>query len=568
MAAPIQRIFPRLGTSALSFVVRVGSPLGNWDKTNIVFATGAGARYMGPEEGTAQLQATPLFGTVANGATDTCLLGQFLGDPLKEQTIAVGTWRVAFAAQLANAGANYKWRGQAALLVVDGLTGLLRGTIFSTSNVGSGLRTGTGELSCLQDITGAACKVRTGDFLCLELGIAVTNTAGALAPQASLFTDGTTPIAADAAVTVSAMSVLEAPAELALSLPQTGEQPGASTTHDQVVQLLKDHFPPWSGVLYAWDEPDAHVKKYLDWLADAVKLYGYDQVDRVLREVSPLTCVELLPAWEAVLGISLSKAALRGRTVAQRRRVVLARIRERGPLSLHNLCAIFAQLADYAPGSRPEVIELDGLTDMRTANVWSETFVTPTAVPLGTGFDLTNLTRQTPVLLDGGHVWDAGAEVSLVLSSTNTSGLRVRLMCPDFSVAEWGAESYPLPSGLVSLLKLRSPAHAGHAVHGSWRLYVYRVAGAPAVNLSGWSLYVLGKGHGGRGQAKFNWSVFLDAAHQLVDRRDVETTLQRITQSYARGFCVYSKRARPGELLTVGGQSIGVHRPGRFLPGS
>ena len=40
------------------------------------------------------------------------------------------------------------------------------------------------------------------------------------------------------------------------------------------------------------------------------------------------------------------------------------------------------------------------------------------------------------------------------------------------------------------------PAHAGAGIHGPWKLNVYRVTGAPAVNLTAWSLYVLGKRHG------------------------------------------------------------------------
>jgi len=72
---------------------------------------------------------------------------------------------------------------------------------------------------------------------------------------------------------------------------------------------------------------------------------------------------------------------------------------------------------------------------------------------------------------------------------------------------------------------------------------------------------VLGKGHGGRAQAKFTWSVFIDAAHQTsgLSRRDVESTLDRITQSYARGFAPYVDNSIPG---------VNQHRPGRFIPGT
>jgi hypothetical protein len=568
MAPPVQRIFPRLGTSALTFALKPTAALGGWNQSNTVFARGPGARYVGPEEGAAQLTATPLFAAIPNGATHAILLGQFLGDLLKEQTIPAGTWRVSFAARLANAGATFKWQGAAALIVVNGTTGGRRATIFDTTAIGTGARTGAGELTCLEDVSGAAANVRVGDYLALELGMAVENTAAALAPQASLFCDGVVPISSDGVAATNALSVLEAPAELALSLPMAGEQPRPSVTHAQAVALLKEHWPPHSEVLYAWDEDDAHVKKYFDWLGDITKLYGHDQVDRIFRELSPLTCVEQLDAWEDLLGIAQTRAAQRGRTVAERRRVLLARLRELGPLTVHNLAAIFYILANYAPGTRPDVFELDRL-DVDFLHAYSDTLPAPAAIPDGTDFNLTNLQRDTPVLLDGGAVSDAGVTVTLGLSSSATSGLRVQLMGPDFATATWGDDAYPLPDGLTSTLKLRAGAgspssHVGRAIHGSWRLFVYKVAGSPAINLTSWQLLVQGKGHGGRGQGRLHWSVHLDSTHQRVDRRDVESTLDRITQSYARGFCVYSTRARPGEQIN----GIGVHRAGRFLPGA
>ena len=66
MAAPVQRMFPRLGTSALSFVRKPTAALGGWNQTNTVFARGAGARYVGPEEGTAQQDAAPVFAAIPN----------------------------------------------------------------------------------------------------------------------------------------------------------------------------------------------------------------------------------------------------------------------------------------------------------------------------------------------------------------------------------------------------------------------------------------------------------------------------------------------------------------------
>jgi len=563
MAPPLQRIHPRLTTSALSFVRKPSGALGVWDQAPAMFI-GSAARYAGPDQGTAQQSQTPTFAAVPNGTTQTCLAMQFLSDPLREQTIAGGAWRLGFAIRLANAGINFTWQGRAALLVVNGYTGERRGTIFDTTDFGSNARTVTTERTCLDTATGAAVDVLTGDYLCLEIGMAVSNAAADLVPQITIYGDGITPITSDDAAATNALSVLESPNELALSLPTTGEPSDASVTFAQATRLVKDHFPPYSGVLYDWDSSDATIKQVFDWFGDAIKLYGYDQVDRVFREVSPLTCVELLPAWESLLGVSQSRAAQRQKTIAQRRNLVLARLRERGPLTVFNLAAIFAILAEYVAGTRPEVIELDQ-ADIFASNVWAETFTTPLAVPIAADFDATNIVRRSPALLDGGYVSEAGARVSLGFSSSVTSGVRVRLMAPDFSVADWGdPTSYPLPDLLSSTRILRSNAHVGKAVQGAWTLYVRRVAGSTAVNLVNWSLLSMGKGRGGRAEQKFNVAVFLDQAHQLIDRRDVEATLNRITFAYSRIFAVYSKHAIPGEQIN----GIDIHRAGRFLPGA
>lgn len=547
--ASVQRILPHLSTAALSFVRKPSGALGTWDQTTAIYAA-QGARYIGPNAGAGQIQATPSYAAIPNGVTHALLIAQFCGDPLRAQDLAAGNWVVGFAAQLANAGATFTWEGNAALFVVNGFTGQRRATVFDTTTIGSTGRTNTGERTCLDVIAGQDVAVSTGDYLVLELGIAVTNGAAALAPQASLFSDGTTPITTDDVAATSALAVLEAPAEIALSLPQAGEQPGATLTVAQAVQLLKEHWPPDSGKIYNWDDPSAEIYKVMQFLGDWLKLYAYDQADRLFRELNPLTTVELLPAWESLLGISLSQAALRIRSADQRRQQVLARLREMGPLTVYNVAAIFAQLANYAPGTIPDVIEFDK-DEMMNAN--ATTYLVSDTIPVDTGFGASNLITTSPVLLDGGVVDDAGALIIANLTNTNSEGVRFRLTGPDFVTVDW--EGGP---SLSTNVYLRSPAHAGRSVHGRWTLNAYRVAGSPVIGLNIWSLYVLGKRYGGRGQQKFDWSVYLDPAHQQVDRRDIQSTLDRITQSYAQSWVVNRRYCRPGT----------GNRAGRMLPGA
>ena len=116
-----------------------------------------------------------------------------------------------------------------------------------------------------------------------------------------------------------------------------------------------------------------------------MKLYAFDQRgDRVFRETDPLTFVRLLPVWEALLGITLSEAALRSRSAEQRRQTVLARLREMGPLTLHNLAAIFAQLAGYVAPARARGAEFQR-GDMEPPNTYADPI--SAAIPTGTTFD-------------------------------------------------------------------------------------------------------------------------------------------------------------------------------------
>lgn len=547
--ASIQRIYPAITQPALSIVRRPARAFAAWTQTSAVFAQ-QGARYVGPTQGTAQQVAAPVFNAIPLAATHTLLLGQFVSDPLRAQTIPAGNWQVGFAAALLNAAVTLLWAPAAALFVMDP-AGNRKATIFDLSAVGTMGRTSATERTALAGVAGVSVQITTGDCLVLELGIGVSNLAAALAPQARLYAQGATPITADDVAASDAQAVLEAPSALVLSLPQAGEPTDATVTYAQALQIVQDHWPPHTDRLYDWDDPTTLIGQVFLTIRDVVKIYGYDQVDRVFRELNPLRMVEQVPAWESLLGITLSDAASRSRSVAKRRATVLARLREMGPLTIHNLSAIFATLAEYQASDTPEVIDMRS-ADMETANTYTD--VLGGAIPTGTGFDATNLIRITPTLLDGGVVWLAGALVTLNLSAAQSEFLHVRLTGPSGVVAEWSGGP-----NLSTAVKLRSVEHVSEPIHGNWTLNIYRDVGSPAVTLTSWSLYVLGKTWGGREGSKHIWSLYLDPAHQSVDRRDIETTLDRITQSYTEGFVIFDKTSIPG---------INTHRAGRFIPGA
>lgn len=553
--ASFQAFFPRLGVPALSFLFRPQGYIAAWELVSGY--AGTEARYLGPDAGAAQQEIRPVFGAVPDGAGNARDLGvvQLLSDPLAKQEIAAGTWRLAVAARLANAGATYTWQGKAALHLLHGATGERRATLFNLRGIGSSGRDLADERTCFQaSISGLACTVFGGDYLCLELGMEVVNTTGAgVVPQASVYADGTTPISADAAATADAKPMLVAPHALRLSLPEAGEQPFASVSLPEAVELVKRAWPP--DCQNDWGPTDSPDHEWILWQAELLKRYGWDIVDLLERETDPRRCVLTLPDWEAVLGISTTRAAQDGRTVRQRQDVVLGRLRESGPSTLFNIAAAVGPMAGFSDPSQVPLLEVD-FADLFSSNQWSETLPAGAGtVPDGVAFGGGNLIRRTPVLLDGGEVWPAGALLILGLQDPITSQLHVRLQGPDFTVKAWTGG----PDNLTDTLYLRSADFAGKAMHGAWQLNLFKEVGAGANTLLYWSLYVMGARHGGRAQDKFRWALFLDANHQAGDERAIQSLLSRVRHGGHNVRLIYSDTSLSGTQH---------HRPGRFIPGA
>ncbi len=553
----LQSFFPSFKDPALSFLKRPTEALGQYHQQAPAFF-GLGARYAGAYKDTMQRSVTPAFAAIPAGATHELGVIQLLSDPLRKQEVPAGIWNLGFALQVANAGMTYAWTPKAALYVISGLTGERRATIFNWQNVGLSGRIETNERTAWSNsIAGASATLFGGDYLALELGVSITNTGAALAPQISLFSNGATPILADHLVMTDAQGMLVAPQPLLLSLPQPGEPPASSVSLEQALTLLKEHFPKGSSELYDWDSQDATIARYITFLGECIKIYGYDVLERLFREVSPLSCIELLPDWEGLLGITYTKVAQTELGLKARRDAVLAKLREYGGTTLFNVAAAMVPLAKFVPPDLPEILEISS-DDLRLHNTFEETIPPPDGdVIPGTGFNPgNNPIRRTPVLLDGGHVWNSGVLLRVKLATKDTAALRFQITGPDLTVAQFEGG----PSRLTDELWLRSPAHAGAAIHGVWQLNVYREGFfSPANMVLHWSLYVLGAGFGGRGQAKYNWSVYLDQNHQKGDRKAIDAFLSRVTQAYARSFVIYAKDAIPGS---------DHHIPGRFLPGT
>lgn len=485
MSLKVQSFYLRNGQAADSYLARPGNYLAApaWTQQR---ALGAGtyAKYMGPLPGRAQAAATNTWGTVPDPANVALGFVQFCSDPLQQQSVAAGPWTVAFGARLANAAFNFAWAGAAALHVINGLTGARRATVFNLLSVGA-FRADADERTVFQQLAGQAFEIFTGDWLQLELGILVNNNgAGATVPQATIFCDGTTAITGDNLATASAQAALYAPVPFVLSVPQPGEQPGASVTYEEARALVRSFWPRAS--FHDFDDPSSPDAQLLAFIAQALKTFAWDMNDLMEREMDPSRAVLKLQDWR-----QLYSMAQNPRDPEELRALVIARLREYGAEpNIFNVAAAVGVVLGYADPQQVEFLEISA-EQLRAACEYLDTLPgAGIAIPIAVGFDppAAPLTRLTPWNYDGGAVWGSGARVELGFNAPAGTAIRARLTGPDGTRKEWTPITLWDPRSTVVLY---APEFAGKAVHGRWRLDLYRTGGIAASLLS-WRLLAPG----------------------------------------------------------------------------
>lgn len=582
----VQAMYLRIGVEALSFVKRPTGYFADWDQT-FGGGVGSGARYMGPALGTTQQRLAALWAAVPNdGATYTLGFCQFLSDPFTRQSVAAGTWIVSFAQQTLNAGATLEWNGNAALYVIDGRSGTRRATIFNLRNVGN-FHTNVEERTCYEalGVPGQAFELFTGDFLCLELGVAIVNTGGAgVVPQTSIYADGTTEITVDDDLTTSAKAALYSPVYFTTSMPEPGEPPAPSVTEAEAQQLTRAALPP--NTFHDLDDSTSPDSQLLAWLAEIYRRFGWLVVDIMAREIDVRTAVLKLREMRATWGVTQDPPRLE-----EQRALIRARMREYGEASsLFGAASAIGVVLGYEDPSQLEVMEISA-DQLRTALRFN--FSRGGAIPEGAGFGPSNLILRTPFLRDGGAVWDAGSKIYLKLDVAAGKQIHARLVGPDGTAVTWS----PITRWQeVTDHILHGKGHALKAVHGNWTLYLYREVGSPAVNVlgnlgplgPGTSLYVAGHPAAyvgpavdpplgppqpasvpnvvrgaGLGRHKRWWGVYADplllSVKTAADFGAARAGLGRIRHAYAKADLILSKApipTDPGDAMTAGSQAL------------
>lgn len=584
----VQAMYLRLGVAALSFIKRPTGYFAAWSQTNPQ-GLGPGACYMGPALGTAQRQMPVTWAAVPNDGLSYRLgFTQFLSDPFTRQSCAAGLWTLGFGQLTTNAGATIDWNGNAALYVIDGRAGTRRATAFNLRAIGNP-HTNVGERTCYEFslIPGQGFELFTGDYLCLEVGVAIRNTGGAPAvPGTSIFADGVTEIVQDDDPTASAKAMLFSPFYLTTALPQPGEPKDPSVTSAEAVQLVRGALP--GSTFHDFDDPTSPDAELLAWYGEIFKRFGWDVLDLLARELDPRTAVLKLKDMRATWGVTQDPPAL-----PEQRALVIARMREYGgPSSLFGVAAAIGVVLGYADPSQLEIMEISA-DQLKAALRFDYPSYMGGAVPTGTGFGSSNLILRTPMLLDGGAVWDAGSKLFLRFDAVCGKRIHVRLMGPDGTVVDWEPITH-WQEGVSHVLY--GKGHRHKAMHGTWTLFVWREIGSPAVNLvgdlgpigPGSSLYVtgapaayVGPAHdppttypqpavvpnvvrgAGLGRHKFWWGVFADktllSVKTAADFGAAIAGLGRLRHGYQAADLILSKAPIPtdlGDPMTSGSQAL------------
>lgn len=307
-------------------------------------------------------------------------------------------------------------------------------------------------------------------------------------------------------------------------------------THASVRSILLQLWPP--GRLYDWSTPTSNVSRFLDALAEAVKVSGFDVVDRLRRELNPATAVEKLPDWEDALGIAGSYTARNG-TIAQRQAAVVAKLREFGALTRANVRAIVAPLFGYVDASALAVLETPR-SAMRAAHTYTD----------GRSYPSANGISASVVTADGGVVSRAGAQLDLNFATAPTQPFVVSLHSPTQRFKQWTSASLGPAS---TNYRLYAPEFSGDACGGTWSVSILALSFMTTVPaLSSWSIFVEGSGRSGLGGDIATWGVFVDPA--LAGKNGVpadvdaaRAAISRVKHAHTVGLVVTSLAAIPDD---------------------
>ncbi len=311
-------------------------------------------------------------------------------------------------------------------------------------------------------------------------------------------------------------------------------------------------------------------------VAQMLKTWCADVVDQLRLEVNPRTCEQKLAEWESALGLGETTVARFG-TTAQRRNQVIAKLRERGSLSIPDLRAVMQMFFGYADPQAIQVLETS-----RALLKAAHTYTTLLAVPAAIG-NFPPLFCPFEVLKDDAQVGPAGAQLDITITGY-LEELRFSLVGPAGTTQQAYWDEGFLGAGSVTAQRFmlyaptaklfgdpgKTQVSIAGQVQGIWSLRIVRTGANPAT-LHSAKLFVEGVGRTATGQglggAMYEFAVVADPAllGADYDLTGALRALQRIKPAYMGAAVMTKNNVMGGGLLAI--PDIATTIPDASIPG-
>jgi hypothetical protein len=277
----------------------------------------------------------------------------------------------------------------------------------------------------------------------------------------------------------------------------------AGITGKELRDELQGGFPPGVEDFVDFDDVPGDI---LQAFADTIASTAVDAAERVRQDNNPLSCgTSKIGDWEADLNQSTSRTALSG-TISQRRRAVVARLRENGPPTVALIQAVIGPLLDYADPSQLTVLECS-----RSALTAAHTYP-------WTGSS--NYSLGTTVIVywfvrDDALVSPTGCWIDVMVNTTNLASLAVNITTPN------GTFFLMIPKlrggASASTARIYCSAAAGMPIYGIWKAEFYTTAYFDSGTITSANLFIEGFGrditrHDGLSAAIYQWAVMYEAS--------------------------------------------------------
>jgi hypothetical protein len=373
--------------------------------------------------------------------------------------------------------------------------------------------------------------------------------------------------AGNIAATTVTVSASEAGASLTIVLAPSF----ATHSIDEVRERIVGAFPVGVDRIYDLTSSGDYYKLFQS-IAAVLKLYGYDTIDTLRREAIVALSRYVLPVWEGLFGIRLSKISQTG-TIPQRQNQVVSYWRSAaGQASTRpNMAAAIKPLLGYNEATDLEIIETDrsALTTLHTGpdNSGSNIAIEPIdnypaslpyTIPTSSTVTFQALKKDGPLTSQAGfhllfEVLDFPENVSVIVVGPNADGTAndpstfvhvdgdniAYLSLAQGEIAGFGSRVY----------RANANDSAGCYIEGVWSVRFRNHSASDTADVDGVVFFMeaIGRenGYDGLGAAAFEFGVFADAAHVAESGRPadfpaVREMIGRLKQAHTIGNLIQS----------------------------